>query len=321
MTRIAIILASLALAGCPLNVNGNGNSGKDKSYKAGKKIELEDVGGGTFEGRSKKDIVTYPGGDRTDWKQFEIPAGANGELEVEVKYTAPRPGLDLAFDVYDQWGRKRGGAKPSKKKDKSKSDKIKNVEPGPWYVRVYASNRGDAGSYRVNVAFSPYKVILGPDATKLLAEIPDPPTLPAPIEPKKMTPEEKAKCEAEFKKCEEDRAKCEAANAASAGSAPQPVKGRIVGSQLDSSGMVIITIDKGKKHKIDRGWTGQVLAGGNPMPGGDFTVISVKESISVGKVKLTMDQVKANSNVVINPPAGAIVGPIACKECIACPIQ
>jgi hypothetical protein len=57
------------------------------------------------------------------------------------------------------------------------------------------------------------------------------------------------------------------------------------------------------------------------MPGGDFSVISVKESISVGKVKLTMDQVKANSNVVINPPAGAIVGPIACKECIACPIQ
>jgi hypothetical protein len=324
MTRSALTFAAAAAlalgsGGCPLNVNGNAHSGKDKSYKGAGKIVLEDVGGGTLEGKAKG-IVTYPGGDRSDWKQFEVPAGKPGDLQITLKYRPPRKGLDLAFDIFDQYGQHKGGVKPSPKKHRtSKEATVPDVDPGIWYVRVYASNRIDAGDYRLTVDLNEKKVMVSQvDLQKLKGEIPDPPTLPAPVPPKQMTPAEKAKCDQDFAKCTADHDKCEADNAANAGKAPKPVQGRVMMPQLDSSGMVIITIDRGTKHGVDRGWDGQIQgAGGN----GAFKVISVRESSSVGKVKMSVDQVKANPNVTLTPPAGSSAGPIVCKECPPCPVQ
>ncbi len=315
----AVLLATASL-GCPRNVSQSAKSGKDKSYKGAKKIELEDAGGGEWTGKAKG-TVTYPGGDRIDWKMFEVPADKKGDLEISLRNKPPRPGLDLAFDVYDQWGRKRGSVKPSPtKKRPRKSETIKDVEPGPWYVRVYAPRRTDAGDYRLAVTFTETKVMIAQvDLEKLKGEIPDPPTLPAVVGPKVATPEEKAKCAEEFKKCEEAKAKCEADNQSLAAGQLQPTKGRIIGQQLSGDGLVIITIDRGKKDKVDRGWDGKVLQGGSsPISGGDFKVISVRDSTCVGKVKLSIDQVNANKTVMLIPPAGG-TGPMACRECVPCP--
>jgi len=321
---VVLLAAGLAAAGlaCQRNIPQASHSGKDKSYKGAKKIELEDAGGGALEGRTKG-TVTYPGGDRVDWKFFEIPPEKKGEIEVTLRIRPPRPGLDLAFEVFDQYGRKQAAAKPTPGKNKKKkSATVKEAEGGKWYVQVYAPRRTDAADYRLSVTFTEAKAMVSKvDLDKLKGEIPDPPTLPAVVEPKKMTPEEKAKCQADFDKCDQERQKCEADNSSRAAGAPQAITARIINTQVDSSGMVIITMDKGKKDGLDRGWPGKVLQGGpgsNPVSGGDFSLIKVVDSNCVGKVRLTVNQVK-NSYALLTPPAGAVAGPVSCKECTPCP--
>jgi len=317
----AALLATASL-GCPRNVPQASKSGKDKSYKGAKKIEIEDAGGGEWTGKAKG-TVTYPGGDRVDWKLIEIPPEKKGDLEVNLRYKPPRPGLDLAFDIYDQYGRKRAAARPSPTKKRTrKGETVREMEGGKWYVRVYAPRRTDAGDYRLAITFTEARTMIAKvDLDKLKGEIPDPPTLPAVVGPKVATPEEKAKCAEEFKKCEEAKAKCLADNQALEAGTVRPINGRIIGQQLSADGQVIITIDRGKKDKVDRGWDGKVLqggAGGSGISGGDFKVISVRDSTCVGKVKLSIDQVNANKTVLLIPPAGGS-GPMACRECVPCP--
>src|SRR5688572_25143628 len=85
---ISILALGLALCGtgCPKNVDGNKASGKDVRYKDAKKITIEDN-----EGRSRKDIVTYPGGDRVDWKVFEIGPPQPDDKKKDDKNAAPPP--------------------------------------------------------------------------------------------------------------------------------------------------------------------------------------------------------------------------------------
>jgi hypothetical protein len=166
---IAIVCAGLALlVGCAHNVAQDKATGADGKPKGAKKVTLEQNEGKTT------GIVTYPGGDRVDWRLVELPEGKRGTLDLRLKWTPARPGLDLAFDVYDEYGTKVGGVKPRKGGKKgAKKTSIANAR-GKYLVQVYASQRGDAGKYTLNVAFQEE---LGIDPSKL--EIPDPPKLPA----------------------------------------------------------------------------------------------------------------------------------------------
>src|SRR5688572_30089275 len=86
--RLSILAGAVMLVagtGCPRNVDGGAHSSKDIRYKGAKRIKLEDN-----EGRSRKDIVTYPGGDRVDWKAFEIgPPQPDDEKKKEKEKDAP----------------------------------------------------------------------------------------------------------------------------------------------------------------------------------------------------------------------------------------
>jgi hypothetical protein len=274
--------AALAVlcAGCPRNIKQDSHTASDGKAKSAKPIKLDD----DHEGRSRKDVVTYPGGDRVDWKSFEVPAGLFGNLTVKLTYTTPRPGLDLAFNVYDAYYTRVGRAKPTPKNPRrTKRVNLQNVEAGKYFVQVYAPRRGDAGEYRVSVRFTE-----APRPAVANAEIPDPPTLPALPDPAAVPPP---------------------------GTPPppgpvepppptaQPVAARIVKYQVSSAGGLIVTVDKGKNAGIDAGWRGQVLAAsGKPLEGGDFTITKVSSAESVGKVGLSVDQVKANRKVTVSPP-------------------
>src|SRR3712207_4868278 len=87
----------VALLGCAHNVPQDKATGPDGKQKGATPIALQE-GEGKAHG-----IVTYPGGDRVDWKFIELPAGQKGKLDLELKYRTPRPGLQVAFDVFDQW--------------------------------------------------------------------------------------------------------------------------------------------------------------------------------------------------------------------------
>src|SRR6185503_18513672 len=95
---VFVIGAALGAAlSCAHNVGQEAASGNDGKQKGAKTITLENG-----EGKSSG-IVTYPGGDRVDWKLIELPAKQRGKLSLKLAWTPPRPGLQLAFDVFDEW--------------------------------------------------------------------------------------------------------------------------------------------------------------------------------------------------------------------------
>lgn len=289
----AIALAALLAAGCTRNVPQHQNSGKDYRPRDARPIVLED-------GEARvRDIVTYPGGDRVDWKVVELPEEAQGSLQIKLRWRPPRPGLDLAFEVYDEYFKGIVRAKPSPGSgDRSKSVRVKRAS-GKYYIRVYASGRGDAGRYTLSLRFKERK---GPPGLDELADlIDDPPVLPAVEAPVEKTAEELAQEEEDRKAAEaqalldeqarlEEQARLDELN--------KPVFARVIRTQRSSSG-VIITVSAGKNRDIQKGWRGRLLSGDsqNALPGGEFTVIRVTRSESIGKVQLSVDQVRANPRV------------------------
>lgn len=289
-------------AGCARNVAQHANSGKDYRYKGAKKVELED-------GEARvRDIVTYPGGDRVDWKVVELPEGKQGTLRVKLRWRPPRPGMDLAFDIYDEWFDRVARVKPSKRGDKrSKQVKLKNAA-GKYYIHIYAPRRMDAGRYTLNLRFKESKQGALPSADELAGLIEDPPVLPAVSPPKEKTQEELA-AEEEARKAAEEQARLDAeqreADLARQAELNKPIYSRITRTQRSSSG-VIITISAGKNREVDKGWSGTILRGdsNSPLPGGEFKVIRVTRSESIAKVQLSMDQVTANPRVELRRSGG-----------------
>jgi hypothetical protein len=169
-------LCMLLALSCAHNVAQDAATGADGKTKGAKNITLDNN-----EGKSNG-IVTYPGGDRVDWKVVQLPEKESGSLDLELKWTPPRPGLQLNFDVFDEWYQP---IVQSKKMGKGKKGRVRTatVEKGPmntkYFIRVYAVSRGDAGKYKLTLEYHPGGG--GPDWTKI--DVPDPPRLAAvPVE-------------------------------------------------------------------------------------------------------------------------------------------
>jgi len=302
--------------GCLRNVPQDKATGKDGAKKAAKPIRLEDG-----EGRIR-DVVTYPGGDRVDWKFFEVPEGPGGKLQVKMKIRPPRPGHTVAFILYDQYFRP---IERSTKKPKSvKKVTLSRVMPGKYYLQVYAPARKDAGEYQVTIRFKERAPDAkdpceeNPDLPECDDDIPSPPTLPAIPEAEcrkdedckegfsciansckmkdpcaEMTCPEGQTCQAQGTKgvCVEQEVKVDCVTAS------------LVKYQLSSSGSVIITVDRGKSAGVEQGWGGQVLMKntGRALNGGSFKVTKVTQGESVGKVRLSLDQLSANRRIKLCP--------------------
>src|SRR5438105_15949519 len=82
------VIAALGVS-CAHNVAQDAASGPDAKQKGAKAMTMEN-------GEAKASgIVTYPGGDRVDWKMLEIPDKQKGGLDIKLSWTPPRPGLQL----------------------------------------------------------------------------------------------------------------------------------------------------------------------------------------------------------------------------------
>jgi hypothetical protein len=351
-----LLVLSLASLSCAHNVPQDKKTGEDGRVKGARELKLEN-------GEAKSNgIVTYPGGDRVDWKYIEIPEKQKGILDVKLQWVTPRPGLQLAFDVFDEWNKPIEQSKNTNKRKKGRSRTAqvevrgKGISPGEgkYFIRVYAPNRGDAGKYKLTVEFKP--MLEGPAFDPLKLEIPDPPKLAAVPEAEipcddqsfnKDNPACKSVCPAfgapngwpackgkcpdppdkenpacwatmecpkppdrRIKKCKNsafpkcpdianpdpDNPNCDNAKA-------DPVKARVIGNSVQGDS-TIITISAGKKQGVGTGWRGQVLRGDtdSPMVGGEVTVVRVDDTRTIGKTKLTTDQVSANPYVKLSPP-------------------
>lgn len=172
IVAIGLCALALTLAACPKNVPQDSATGEDGRFKGAKEMKLEND-----ESRASG-IVTYPGGDRVDWKVLELPKDKTGTVRLKLKWTPPRPGLDLSFDVYNEYFHVVASAKPNKRKKSRKTNKVLTVEnaKGKLYVQVYASERGDAGKYSLTAEWKEFQV---DSFDWLLVQVDDPPKLPA----------------------------------------------------------------------------------------------------------------------------------------------
>src|ERR1700733_5298886 len=160
----------LALS-CAHNVPQDSNSGADAKPKGAKNITLENG-----EGKAKG-IVTYPGGDRVDWKLVELPDKVRGTLDLQLQWQPPRPGLQVAFDVFDEWNTPIMQSKKTKhSRGRVRTATIDGAK-GKYYIRVYAVGRGDAGTYKLTVDFKENTEPIATDLSKV--DIPEPPKLAA----------------------------------------------------------------------------------------------------------------------------------------------
>ncbi len=159
------------IASCAHNVGQDEHTGEDGKQKGAKTLVFDN-------GEAKaRGIVTYPGGDRTDWKLIELPEKKVGTVDLQLQWQPPRPGLQLAFDVFDEWnGPVVESKKTSKKRSKSRirTATIENAK-GKYYIRIYAVDRGDAGTYKLTVDFK--ETIAGAQFDPLKLDISPPPRL------------------------------------------------------------------------------------------------------------------------------------------------
>lgn len=302
-----------ALAGCAHNVAQDKATGPDGRQQGALPVAMQE-GEGKAHG-----VVTYPGGDRVDWKLIELPAGQKGTLDLQLEYQTPRPGLQVAFDVFDQWN--TPVSKASRPKGRIRMTTIDNAE-GKYWIRIYAPKRGDAGSYALLASFQP----TDDGKPKGPIVVPDPPKLPAvpEVEPdclefdpkikacQKVCPElgappgwkacaDKVKAE-EQQKAAEEAAKAEAERQKNK---PKPMDKRIISAVVEGGETkVVIAIGTQTQPLLDTTWRAELLstATGKPLQGGAVTLVRIGATQTVAKVKLTTDIVNQNLTVRLTPP-------------------
>ena len=328
-TRGVAFAAAVALAvGCYKNIDQAADTGEDGDWEGAEPISLDPKSGvGSIE-----DTVSYPDGDRIDWSSVQLPDGQTGAVTIELKWVAPRNGLDLSFIVYDQYGRKVASEKPKKKRPNKKRGKKSTSlggASGMLYIEVYASERRDAGDYELTVSFSAMAV---PQPGDKPLDVPMPPRIAAvyppcdlnnidpanpdcvgkkapvaakPCDPKKLD-RDNPDCIQYYEDC--NPKKWDAANPKCddvepwVEPPPEPISAII--TDWDPSGdFTKIIINAGSADGVAVGWTGYMVdKDGKKVEKGAFTIESVKKNTSNARVKASETTVKKNPSVRLNPP-------------------
>ncbi len=320
----------IALGACAHNVPQDSATGKDGNIKGAVPIALENNSGQSV------GIVTYPGGDRVDWRSIELPAGKHGKLDLKMTYTTPRPGLHVAFDVFDQWHAPLAKA-AYQRTAHSRATTIDNAK-GTYLVRVYAPKRGDAGKYKLVADFKE-EIDPGPFPWDKVP-IPDPPRLAeVPGEEKQCDPFDtkveacKRRCDitapanwpgcsiecpdpadAKFVKCQHtmpcpvvSNPLIDACNVAKVVVPPPPhapVIGRVLTKSVVDGGDVIVTIGAGTAQGVEKSWTSANVLRGNTttfLSGGTATIVKIDKNSTVLRVHLTLDVLSANDQIRLAP--------------------
>ena len=308
------LLLVVLCAACANNVPADRSTGVDGKPKGAKEVVLEDGVG------KQRDIVTYPGGDRVDWKKITLPEKAKGTLDLTMTYTTPRPDLKVAFDVFDQWYR------PIKQtaagRGRAKSVTIDSAK-GTYFVRVYAPRRTDAASYVLEASF--HADPPPPDGGMEKVPVADPPRLPTIPENDpgcliaydKSNPECAKTCApgspAKHKGCEKPGDPVPVPVVTEPVPPPpppaKPVIARIVNKEMQGDGTIIVTLGAGSEHGIGKEWTkGSLLKGDTKdpkakFPNGGITVLQVDRRTTRVRLRqgITSDILLQNDKVVLEP--------------------
>lgn len=281
------LVVSLAVSACANNVPQDRSTGPDGKLKGATPIVLSD------NTANVKGIVTYPGGDRVDWKMIELPAGKKGTLDLTMTYSTPRKGLKVQFDVFDQWNVPVWQAT----KTKARSASIDKAA-GKYWIRIYAPRRGDAGQYKLTVDFK--EEVKLPDWDPRTLAISDPPKLPQvpevadvpPPPPPGPTPPPPPPPDPDVVKPPPPPPPA------------KPVVARVLKVAVDGDALEITLGAGSETSGIGKEWKATFLRADTdkPLGNGAATVVRVNKTTTVIRIKMTPDLVNANPNVKLAPP-------------------
>lgn len=278
----------ICLVGCANNVPQDRSTGPDGKHKGARELALEN-GEGKASG-----IVTYPGGDRVDWRKIVLPEGKRGTLDVQLSYTTPRPGLKVSFELFDQWNHPVKAEMRGRGRLRSAS--VAEAK-GTYFIRVFAPGRGDAGQYRLKAAFAEERIPEGWGAIVLKMQIPDPPRLadippieePVVAQPPPPTPPKPPE--------EESGAKPPPPPPPA-----KPVVGRVLKAVVGPDG-IDVTIAVGSSQGVTDTWGARSLRGetSSPLSGGTGKILRINKTTTIVRLPLTKDVVDANPRVELTP--------------------
>jgi hypothetical protein len=147
-----VATAAFVMAGCPVRyVAQDAHTGPDGESTGAEVMTLK-----RGEARSGGE-VSFPGGDRVDWKYVELPrshaldrAGANVHFEW-------RGSADLSFVVYDDAGNVVGDGGPEFiQHEGGRRTRSAGIDvTGPVFLEVYATGVMDGGSYEIALYYHP----------------------------------------------------------------------------------------------------------------------------------------------------------------------
>ncbi len=307
------LLLVMLCAACANNVSGDRATGIDGKPKGARELVLENGVG------KQRDIVTYPGGDRVDWKKIALPEGTRGTLELTMTYTTPRPNLKASIDVFDEWF--HPVKEPVSGRGRAKTVTIPKAK-GTYFVRVSAPRRMDAATYVIQAAY----VAEATSPPTPAANIPNPPrlpTVPAP-DPDCLVAYDRAndKCKdtcapgspAKHRGCEKPGDVATTPPVVTPPPIPEPppakpVIARVLSKEVQGDGTIIVVLGAGSDHGVGKEWTkGSLLKGDTKdpkakFPNGTITVIQVNKSTTKVRLRqgITSDILKDNDKVVLEP--------------------
>lgn len=121
----------------------DGASGDDGQQEGANEMTLAAKGAGQNPKAVAKDEVDFDKRDRTDWYKFEIPDKGKLSVVLKPKDRSSKIRAELVKNDGDDDG------------DRIKSGFSVDVEKKPYWVKVFAPDKGDKGAYTLEVEYIP----------------------------------------------------------------------------------------------------------------------------------------------------------------------
>lgn len=278
-----------------------------------KKLEFDE----DFEAE-KDGELSYPKRKRVRWYQLETPEDGELEIVLQAGPLGSDPDeeeddedvddpFDVGFELYDRNYKMllRADNEEDDAGDRQKSRTAYQLPQGKYLLHLYLQRRIDEAEFTVTVKFKSGSVEPQTDFPKNVAYVDLLPVVPAVDDSPLNARPPRRKCRG--KRCKKPRRPRKPRDP-KPDDKPEPVvegalKGKITVIRAQASGGTEIVINKGSNNGVTRGWKGKLVTRkGKAIPGGRFTVRSVKTTSCKAKINVTSDAVKQAGRVVLTAP-------------------
>jgi hypothetical protein len=294
MGRLSLVLL-LIVAGCAGTQvpQHNGYKGKKpQPWKKAKALKFDDK----MEAKAEGDL-SYPGMKRAAWFVADLQQG--GELDVRVEITPPGDGVndefDLGVEVMDSGFRTiaKSDLEDGEAGELTKTKSLLDLEPGKYYVHLYLQGRLDTADYVLRATFKPMSTVGKSDFPAQVAFVPTLPMVPLSDDTPKTYKATTTATTAVVKRTPPK------------GTPPKKDEPKAPTTELSAKIMSVSVVGGATQITISRGTSGNAAVGMKGkivgVSNGEFALAACTERTCTATLKVTPDQIKGSTSVVLTP--------------------